>query len=155
MWEKRLLQWEQLITCQSAAGADLLRRLLCEYSAEQNVELKPLLNADKGRRSWSPETSFEVFVTSFMHQRDLQCKNLDKLLQNEVFLATGRNLLVLTKTSIQMGLNFRHRQLLERTAERYLSCISWLLGKGWDLPFSLGSFPFSPALLELFLRSST
>lgn len=76
-----------------------------------------------------------------MQGRDVQCKNLDELLQNKVFLGTGRNLLLLTKINIQMGLKFRHRQLLERTAEWSLSCISWLLGKGWNLPFFLGSFP--------------
>lgn len=34
----------------------LFRRLLCNYYAEQNVEFKLLLNADKGQRAGSPQT---------------------------------------------------------------------------------------------------
>ena len=50
----------------------------------------------------------------------MQCKKADKSLQNKVFLATGKNLLLLTKTSIQMGLKFRHRQLLENNCRKVL-----------------------------------
>lgn len=57
---------------------------------------------------------FAVFPTSFVYRRHVQCKKVDKSLQNKVFLATGKNLLLLTKTRIQMGLKFRHRQLLEK-----------------------------------------
>lgn len=61
-----------------------------------------------------------VFPTSFMYRSNAQCKKVDKSLQNKVFLATENNLLPLTKTSLQLGLKFRCRQLLEsRTEDKY------------------------------------
>lgn len=55
MWEKAFTIWVGL-TYWKAAGRDQLRRLSCEYYAEQSVEVKLLLNADEGQRSQSPET---------------------------------------------------------------------------------------------------
>lgn len=63
-------------------------------------------------------------------------KKVDKSLQNKVFLATEKNLLLLTKTSIQMGSKLRHRQLLvKRTDDKNLSCISSSVGKGYNVIF--------------------
>lgn len=52
-----------------AAGRSLFRRLLCEYYAEQNVEFRLLLNADKGQRSWSPET-IVCNISNFLYAQE-------------------------------------------------------------------------------------
>lgn len=65
--------------------------------------------------------------------------------QNKVFLATEKNLLLLTKTSMQMGSKLRHRQLLESRAEdKHLSCISCLVRKEYNVTFFSRKLPLCP-----------
>lgn len=76
------------LTRRIAVGRGLFRRVLCECYFEQNVAFKPLLNADKGQRSRSPEM-IVCSISNFLYVQD---KKVDKSLQNQVFVATGRNL---------------------------------------------------------------
>lgn len=110
------------LTRRIAVGRGLFRRVLCECYFEQNVAFKPLLNADKGQRSRSPEM-IVCSISNFLYVQD---KKVDKSLQNQVFVATGRNLVPPARRSAGLPGELR-RRLCGGTAPAFPGASPWVL----------------------------
>lgn len=72
--------------------------------------------------------SFAIFFFHFLYaQKESTAPKQAGFMQNKVFLATMRYLLLLTKTSIEMILNLRHQTTVEKECQKVLSFLRLLL----------------------------